>query len=1785
MMRAKNLPQIFANTIVLVSLMLSSAGSVTPVRAAPVAAQAAFAPGVVLVGLKTGVSLQAREVAPGGRTRPYISSSNTLASKLDALAVKSVRPLLAASPVTALGASAETENPLARVYRLQLPVNGNVENAVGSLAGLAEVAFAEPDYLASALDVPAFNRPTPMLAVADPLYADQWGLAKINIESAWAVTQGQPTVIIAIVDSGIDLSHADLASKLWVNPGEIAGNGLDDDSNGLVDDTGGWNFVSENNDVLDDFGHGTQVAGIAAAAANSDGIIGVCPLCKLMPVKVMQASGVSNYSDISAGVLYAAQKGARIINLSLGGNTNSNTLRLAVEAAANTYGAVVVAGAGNDNQNKEFYPAAYPVVLAVAGSVANDSKSTVSNYGSWVDATAPAEAIRTSNLDGDWVDASGTSMAAPFASGLAGLLASQHPDWTQATIRSQIVHANTNIDAANPGLEGLLGSGRLDAGQAVQTPKPLLVITGYQLNGVANGRPLLGGTAQLNVNLRNDWLAAKSVTGTLSTSDTNVTIGTSVASFGDIASSATKTNATAFTFTVAKSAGADHAIPFTLSLSATGGYSVLLNFTVSTASGIVTPSGTLLTQTWTSDNIYLIKSNIGVPPGETLTIEPGTVVKFDGNYSISIGGTLLADGDAGAPIQFRPNAAGTWGEIAFTDTSHDAQADGGGVYLSGSILRNAILTGSTGGITCVTATPYLANLNTDSGGVTCSLGATPAWFLDNTIGGNVNLSGAGTANRNNVTGALAISGAGTADDNKVTGALSLGSGAAHRNTVGGLSVGGNAGTLQDNVVSANVSVGDAFLVLGNTISGSLAAGSDATIQKNTVSNGITVGANAVVSGNNVENAAGSGLSAGVNLTASYNRLVGNQLGMSASTGLIEHNLVANSRGVGLQVGAATVQYNTFTGNKGNTILVKGGVPVAIQYNNLEGNSGGYDLYIDVTGSTIPVDSNWWGSTDTTVIETRIYDYWDGDYTKAQASYSPSLSSPEQIAPGYVRSIQASSDVLGIETGTFTVQFSRPMDTTVTPSLSFGRGQTYEAGSPFQWSAGASMPQPRRHLGVAVGGNGKIYAIGGIDSSRVARVDEYNPETNTWTARASMPTIRSGMGVTTGKNGNIYAIGGDDPSGNLATVEEYNPLTNSWRARSPMPTARRGLDIATAVDGKIYAVGGYGNDPIGTVEVYDPASDTWATLASMPTQRYSLNLVAANNGFLYAIGGGYYYDALATVEKYDPKTNLWTTCASMPTARMSMSATLLPDGKIIVVGGWDGSGSVNNVEVYDPILNTWSTGASLLKPRYAHGVVNWKDSKIYVVGGAQYPGSEIAEIEEASISVPVVDGFYNSNWSVSDQYQASYDFNSSIPRGTYHIYLNNAIDDPKTGMLIAPFSDSTFVVDYGGAITDRTPPLKPVVSVNGNATLTTLSASWKSSDTESAIDKYRYAIGTTPGARNIVDWTYVPATTLAVTRTNLKLVAGQVYYVSVGARNVGGLWSLSGVGNGIKAGTALPGVFNKVGPATAAVVYATPTISWTASSGVSSYEYCYATTAAACTNWTTNGALTSKLLSGLAPGKTYFWQVRAKNMGGLSYANNSAVSFWSFKYMATSTISSTPAEDGWLLEISENGNMGGAFNTTQSLQVGDDAANKQYRSLLSFNTAGLPDNAVIVKVTLKIKKSALVGTNPFSTHGLLLADIKKGFFGASAGLSVADFQVAPSLAGAGSFVAVTGAAGWYQAVLKAAAYPSVNKTGLTQFRLAFAKDDDNDRLADYLKFFSGEALLTNRPVLVIEYTVP
>jgi PKD repeat protein len=385
---------------------------------------------------------------------------------------------------------------------LRLPPGLSVERAVKVFRQMAEVEFAEPNYI---LRIAEINDPG--------LDKNQWAPKKIEARAAWETmpTPGDPAIIIAVVDTGIDYRHSELVPNMWENPGEIPGNGLDDDNNGYVDDVQGWDFINGDADPLDDHSHGTHVAGIAAADDNDnpDGLVGICPDCNLMAVKVLAADGAGPLDKVANGITYAVDNGARVINLSLTGPFPASTLESAVNRAWDQ-GVVVVAAAGNDGAETLRYPAAYANVMAVASTNADDHRSCYSNYSDgYIDVAAPGEAIySTLPKDESGKDAygvySGTSMAAPHVSGLAGLLFSQDLARTNAQVRDLI--ETTTEDLGPTGTDAYFGTGRINAHRAVTgdtsaTTSPAGLFSNFQTaSAYAHTRKLArdaGGTLHL----------------------------------------------------------------------------------------------------------------------------------------------------------------------------------------------------------------------------------------------------------------------------------------------------------------------------------------------------------------------------------------------------------------------------------------------------------------------------------------------------------------------------------------------------------------------------------------------------------------------------------------------------------------------------------------------------------------------------------------------------------------------------------------------------------------------------------------------------------------------------------------------------------------------------------------------------------------------------------------------------------------------------------------------------------------------------------------------------------------------------------------------------------------------------------------------------------------------------------------------------------------------------------------------------------------------------------------
>ena len=330
---------------------------------------------------------------------------------------------------------------------------------VGKLNG---VRYVEPNYLYRLSDLPD-----------DALLPEQWQLVRLapfGVRGAWAASTGAG-ITVAVIDSGVDVGHPDLAPNLWTNPREVAGNGVDDDGNGHVDDVHGWNFVSDDGAVGDDVGHGTAVAGVVAARGdNGIGVAGVAWRARVMALKVANASGTATADRVAAAIRYAGDNGARIVNVSLNGPDRSASIEEAIQAVQ-ARGTIVVASAGNDGVDLSAtpsYPASYPEdnVISVGSIGRGGAVSRFSNRGTRVDLYAPGEGILSTARDGDYGVYRGTSMAAPHVAGTLALMESARPTADLTRLRGALGAS------ASPAAIAAATTRRLDPVRAVDAVLP-----------------------------------------------------------------------------------------------------------------------------------------------------------------------------------------------------------------------------------------------------------------------------------------------------------------------------------------------------------------------------------------------------------------------------------------------------------------------------------------------------------------------------------------------------------------------------------------------------------------------------------------------------------------------------------------------------------------------------------------------------------------------------------------------------------------------------------------------------------------------------------------------------------------------------------------------------------------------------------------------------------------------------------------------------------------------------------------------------------------------------------------------------------------------------------------------------------------------------------------------------------------------------------------------------------------------------------------------------------------
>jgi len=893
---------------------------------------------------------------------------------------------------------------LFNIYKLKFSKKINVKEVIEDFKKNTNIEYAEPNYIAQICVEPD-----------DPGYSQQWGLPAIHASEAWDIETGDSTSIIGIIDTGIEWDHPDLYDNIWNNWDEIPDNGIDDDGNGYIDDVKGWNFISDNNDPYDDNGHGTHVSGIAAASTNNGiGIAGTSWGSKIMIIKALSHTGTGSYGDLAQSVNYAANNGAKVINMSLGGYANSYTLKMAIENAYTT--SVIVAAAGNDGYPVEktsksaafpFFPAAYSFVNGVISrgvmgislfSNFDPNGPIITNNGYNYEVVAPGEFIYSTMIGHSYASLTGTSMAAPFVSGTVALLRSHFPDWSNELLMGQLIQSSGFSINAYAAL--------------TLTPEPVLAsqeytvidtLPGCDQDGIADA----GETIEMVFTVKNFWAQADTVEMTLRLvrpwhDSTYVNIIDSVSTLGSISAYATKNNENN---------------PFVLDISSItpNNSNILMEYSISCANSDTVWSDTfwLTTQkgtnihgiisedtTLSNDYLYIVNGNMLVNPGITLTIEPGTRIQFDADKYLRIDGCLIAIGVVDSMIVFTSNCQthtpGDWATIKFTGSSEDAVFDTAGNYLSGSILKySEIELGK--GVSIDNCSPYIVHSTIHDN---CT---------DEGPGSGIYLNNSNSHIENNLI-----------YENNASDSWTLnGYGA-------GIGIRGGSPFIAYNIIESNY---------GTCLGGGIAICEYSTA---TVTNNVIRG----------------------NYTGSYSYGYGGGA-LYMECGLVTKNIIYDNYtykwgggspdfpcGGGVFFNGGTFQNNTLINNKQDGFLIKKNG--SINNNNIINNRGSTPLYDEYdffeirmrTGDAIDCSNNYWGNTNTDTIDDYIWDFLD-DFDYGLVTYEPFATSPVVDAPGFLYQVEFNPPPpIGCETDTFNLTFSKPMDISIQPNVKFGVCEPY-----------------------------------------------------------------------------------------------------------------------------------------------------------------------------------------------------------------------------------------------------------------------------------------------------------------------------------------------------------------------------------------------------------------------------------------------------------------------------------------------------------------------------------------------------------------------------------------------------------------------------------------------------------------------------------------------------------------------------------------------------------------------
>ena len=662
-----------------------------------------YVPGQVLVKMKDGNPASVRRVK-GKFQSAGISKLDAVLSEFGVEEMEQLLPKakVAAKPrrAKAFNGSTIVERDLTQLYKVSLPEEKTYKTMqlVERLKALDEVEYAEPNYKMYITDAEIAGS-----FLGNPYVTQQWYLDSYGVKQLWNKPIVNPTrPVIAIIDTGVDLTHPDLAPNLWTNAAEAEGEAnYDNDGNGFKGDVHGWDFINNTGNVKDFNMHGTHVAGIAAAANNGIGIVGANPRALIMPISVMQSDGSGDVATIVKGIDYAVANGATVLNLSLGSYANSRALRQSLERAYQT--AVIVAAAGNDGMQilpvckprepyGPMFPAAYSFVLGVQATTSTGTLAGFSNYdcdgpnyssastlqdpdGFNYELKAPGTNMLSTIPGGKYKVLQGTSMAAPLVAGAISVLTmvkdygkgegliNQEILWGDLLHTDNIAqaYAVTNRPAeldlmkiqyrerkelADETDADYSGDGEIDAGETVSL-YPVI-------------RTTFGGASNIKMHLEmGDEFEDPSTVEILTGADNKVNFGLHLDAYGKGVS------LNPLRLRVADNIADNRHIKMKMVATCDesnviyeGLFTIVVNNMVK-INGLITEDRTL-----TADHIYYVNENLGIMEGATLTIEPGTRLEFAEGMGISCSGNLVANGLPGQMITFTTHrGAGYWNGI------------------------------------------------------------------------------------------------------------------------------------------------------------------------------------------------------------------------------------------------------------------------------------------------------------------------------------------------------------------------------------------------------------------------------------------------------------------------------------------------------------------------------------------------------------------------------------------------------------------------------------------------------------------------------------------------------------------------------------------------------------------------------------------------------------------------------------------------------------------------------------------------------------------------------------------------------------------------------------------------------------------------------------------------------------------------------------------------------------------------------------------------------------------